>query len=103
MDLCYELELEGELVPQGATASQILTPRGLTDILENYAQVVEEQLLPVLAGYRASQPELPGRGNCQILTGIITSGYARPQAEAALEPRAVRLCARLIVVSRIRT
>jgi hypothetical protein len=33
-------------------------------------------ILPVLAGDRASQPELPGRGNCQILTGIITSGYA---------------------------
>ena len=26
MDLCYELELERELVPQGAIASQILTP-----------------------------------------------------------------------------
>src|SRR5439155_1752359 len=32
MDLCYELELEGELVPQGATASQILTPRGLLPV-----------------------------------------------------------------------
>src|SRR5205814_454268 len=48
-------------------------------------------ILPMLAGCRASQPELPGRGNCQILTGIITSGYARPPPEAALEPRAVRL------------
>jgi protoporphyrinogen/coproporphyrinogen III oxidase len=32
MDLCYELGLEGELMPQGATASQILTPRGLLPV-----------------------------------------------------------------------
>ena len=32
VDLCYELGLEGELVPQGATASQILTPRGLLPV-----------------------------------------------------------------------
>jgi oxygen-dependent protoporphyrinogen oxidase len=32
MDLCYELELERELVPQGAIASQILTRRGLLPV-----------------------------------------------------------------------
>ena len=32
MDLCYELELERELVPQGAVASQILTRRGLLPV-----------------------------------------------------------------------
>ncbi|MDP9299991.1 MAG: protoporphyrinogen oxidase, partial [Actinomycetota bacterium] len=32
LDLCYELGLEGELVPQAATASQVLTPRGLMPI-----------------------------------------------------------------------
>jgi hypothetical protein len=30
----------------------------------------------VLMGDLASQPELAGTGNCQILTGSIMSGYA---------------------------
>ena len=32
LDLCYELGLEGDLVPQGATASQLLTSRGLLPV-----------------------------------------------------------------------
>ena len=32
LDLCHELGLEGELVPQGVTASQILTSRGLLPV-----------------------------------------------------------------------
>ena len=96
LDLCYELGLEGELVPQGATASQVLTPRGLLPVPSGRLGIpasatglVRWKGMPVAARLRAmAEPLVPRRHSERdtSVAALLRRRLGRGATEALVAP-----------------